>query len=68
MQQRFVFNSSSIPQTGHLSSNRDPAVLTPAAVSTPAARLMVTHEDYHRMLQSHKRKRMNREVNKHAFG
>ncbi|CAB3994294.1 nuclear factor related to kappa-B-binding isoform X2, partial [Paramuricea clavata] len=58
-QQQFVFNGS---ETGQMSGIRDSVVMTPAAVSTPGARLMVTDEDYYRMLQNHKRKRMKREV------
>lgn len=61
-QQQFVFNGS---QTGQMSGIRDSVVMTPAAVSTPGARLMVTDEDYYRMLQNHKRKRMKREVDEH---
>ena len=61
-QQQFVFNGNNIPHTMHMPGNRDPVGFTPAAVSTPGARLMVTDEDYYRMLQSHRRKRTNREV------
>ena len=66
-QQQFVFNGGNVPRTAHMSGNRDPMVFTPGGVSTPGARLMVSDEDYHRMLQSHRRKRTNREVNEYVF-
>ena len=60
--QQFVFNGTNIPQEVYVSESRDSVASTPAAVSTPGTRLVVTDEDYHRMLQSHKRKRLSREV------
>ena len=66
-QQQFVFSGSNPSQTRYLSGNRGSVAMTPAGLSTPGARLIVTDEDYHRMLQSHKRKRTNREVSWSAF-
>ena len=65
--QQFVFGGNSVSQARYLSSNRGPVALTPAGLSTPGARIIVTDEDYHRMLQSHKRKRMNKEVGRRSW-